>query len=84
MLLILKRRAKNRLLSWLSYLDGRFDPMFLQVLALVIRKKNASVSHAQRNFLLPYRRTCRIFEALEEMGIVSTCNESNWRLYTGP
>lgn len=76
-------RAHNRLLDyivlWIARWDGRFDPAFADVLVLVLVTGNTSISHAQRHLRLPYRRTCRMFEALERMNLVSQPDSGGFR-----
>jgi DNA segregation ATPase FtsK/SpoIIIE-like protein len=54
----------------LARCDGRFDELFPQGLALVVRTNNFSISHLQRHLLLGYRRACRMMAAIEATGIV--------------
>lgn len=50
--------------------DGRFDPLFPQGLALVVRTKRFSISHLQRHLLIGYRRACRLMTAIEATNLV--------------
>jgi S-DNA-T family DNA segregation ATPase FtsK/SpoIIIE len=50
--------------------DGRFDPMFPQGLALVVRTQRFSISHLQRHLCIGYRRACRLMAAIEATNLV--------------
>jgi DNA segregation ATPase FtsK/SpoIIIE-like protein len=60
------------------------DPLFDNVRQLVIETRNPSVSHAQRNFKLGFRRTEAMIAALEGE-LVSRKFPDGWRrMLSGP
>jgi len=72
---------KALLFKFLSRWQARFDPMFGPTLCLVVRTRNGSVAHVQRHLLLPYRRTARIFDELQALGLLSSPGAGGVRQY---
>jgi hypothetical protein len=55
------------------------DPLYEKAVILVRTRNRASLSLLQRELLIGYNRTARLFEAMEAAGVVSTLDEDGHR-----
>ncbi len=67
--------AEQEVIPWESEVEAegeakRYDPLFEEAKALVMRHKRASASFLQRRLRIGYPRAARLIEQLEEAGIV--------------
>ena len=52
--------------------ESRTDPLFEDVINLIIRENSISTSNLQRTFVIGYNRAYKIMEQLEKAGIIGT------------
>lgn len=62
--------AMRFILPLMARCDSRFDPLFPQGLALVIRTQRFSIAHLQRYLRIGYGRAWRLMAAIEATKLV--------------
>jgi len=64
--------------------DGETDPLYDEVVQLVLKERRASISYVQRKFGFGYNRAARLFEAMERNGLVSPMSNNGTREVLAP
>jgi len=64
--------------------DGETDPLYDEVVQLVLKERRASISYVQRKFGFGYNRAARLFEAMERNGLVSPMSSNGTREVLAP
>lgn len=58
---------------------GEKDAMYDQAVALVLKERNATITHLQRQLRVGYNRSARILESMEKAGLISALTGNGQR-----
>jgi DNA segregation ATPase FtsK/SpoIIIE-like protein len=59
--------------------EGAPDPLYAQAVAVVVINQKASIALVQRHLKLGYSRTAKIFESMEQAGLIGTDYVNGYR-----